>query len=278
MTALPYYGGKSPLKSVSRWIASHLPIDSRAHYIEPFCGMCGLLLSRPAARLETINDRNGRLVNWWRVIRDYPEEFGRQLDWTPQDAKDEFVQAVADLDCTDPIRRAVAYTVVIRSGLTHADGNPHWGRFFSGNTRPRFDSRAVTLLRERLLMVRIENMDAVDLLESVADQDDAVIYCDPPYRTTSTEHYEKATPAPDWGKLAAALEKQRGRVAISGFAGEWDSLRLKGKPQGWPWKTASLSRTSNAINAGNDGHPSGQEKTEVLWMNYDPPQGLLSLD
>ena len=73
LSALAYLGGKSvnATQSTGRWIHSLLPIsNTRSIYVEPFCGMCGVLLQRPPLGCEVINDLNSRLINWWRVIRD----------------------------------------------------------------------------------------------------------------------------------------------------------------------------------------------------------------
>ena len=45
--------------------------------------MAGVLLARAPVKTEILNDLNGRVVNWWRAVRDKPEEFGRLLEFTP---------------------------------------------------------------------------------------------------------------------------------------------------------------------------------------------------
>ena len=56
--SLPYFGGKRGY-GLAEWIASHLPLSDDIAYIEPFAGMAGVLLSRPAVKIEILNDLNG---------------------------------------------------------------------------------------------------------------------------------------------------------------------------------------------------------------------------
>ena len=60
---LPWYGGKYPRNALTKWIVSQIPYERKTLYVEPFCGMCGVLLSRQATATEIINDRNARLIN-----------------------------------------------------------------------------------------------------------------------------------------------------------------------------------------------------------------------
>ena len=68
----PYFGGKRNAAQLV-WDA----LGDPAHYVEPFCGSCAMLLARPAehrGRVETVNDADGMLVNVWRAIRNAPDE------------------------------------------------------------------------------------------------------------------------------------------------------------------------------------------------------------
>jgi DNA adenine methylase len=62
----PYFGGKS---TVADLVWEALGSDVR-HYIEPFCGSAAVLLARPDENigLETINDKDGFVSNFWRAM------------------------------------------------------------------------------------------------------------------------------------------------------------------------------------------------------------------
>lgn len=65
----PYMGGKS---SVAGQVWNRL--GNCPNYIEPFAGSLAVLLSRPhAPGIETVNDADGLLANFWRALRHDPE-------------------------------------------------------------------------------------------------------------------------------------------------------------------------------------------------------------
>ena len=111
-----WVGGKSAYAATGtgKWIAGLLPPPGAAYsYIEPFAGMLGVLLQRQPARREIANDLDGDVINWWRVVRDYPAELGELLDWTPGWSAAMFEEAVANLNHEDPIYRAYYFTLAL---------------------------------------------------------------------------------------------------------------------------------------------------------------------
>lgn len=73
----PYFGGKSK--------AADLVWDrfgDVVNYVEPFFGSGAVLLGRPhAPTIETVNDIDGLLVNFWRAVQYDPESVARNCDW-----------------------------------------------------------------------------------------------------------------------------------------------------------------------------------------------------
>lgn len=73
------------------------------HYVEPFAGSLAVLLARPTApRIETVNDINCFLANFWRALQAKPDEVAGYADWPVNEA---------DLEArhkwlTEPVRRA----------------------------------------------------------------------------------------------------------------------------------------------------------------------------
>ena len=224
---LPYYGGKHTSRALSHWIASHLPTD-RGLYVEPFCGMCGILLLRPPARLEIINDTNGDVVNLWRCLREHHDELERLVVLTPN-SREEFKRAIDYLPSgEDPIRRAHAFHTVLSqsfSSKASAKSCPTWSRTFDpthGNEK-KYIAEGFSALAERLRHVQIENIDALKLLERTASIKDAIIYCDPPYK--SADHRAYGEVSIDWSKFEDLLQSQKGFVALSGYESDgWDRL------------------------------------------------------
>lgn len=62
-----YFGGKS---AVADRVWAALGPDVM-NYVEPFCGSCAVLLLRPggSGHIETVNDADGLLANFWRALK-----------------------------------------------------------------------------------------------------------------------------------------------------------------------------------------------------------------
>ena len=76
--ALRYHGGKWNLAS---WIISHFPVHEC--YVEPFGGAASVLLQKSRSPLEVYNDLDGRVVSFFSVLRERPDELARLLSLTP---------------------------------------------------------------------------------------------------------------------------------------------------------------------------------------------------
>ena len=93
--------------------------------------MAAVMLARPPVQQEILNDRNGRLVNWWRQVRDQPEELGWLVEHTPR-RKAEFAWACQAVD--DPelpaLRRALALHILLDQSISGGDNiKPYsWAR------------------------------------------------------------------------------------------------------------------------------------------------------
>ncbi|XQQ06065.1 MAG: DNA adenine methylase [Leptolyngbya sp. IPPAS B-1204] len=76
--AFGWYGGKF---NHLNWLLPLLP--DVTHYCEPFGGSAAVLLNRKPAPVETYNDLDGEVVNFFRVLRDSQEELIRAIGLTP---------------------------------------------------------------------------------------------------------------------------------------------------------------------------------------------------
>jgi DNA adenine methylase len=78
----PWFGGKSRV--------AHLVWErfgNVANYVEPFAGSLAVLLARPhGPGVETVNDKDAFLCNFWRSIRFDPEATARWADWPVSEA------------------------------------------------------------------------------------------------------------------------------------------------------------------------------------------------
>ena len=78
----PWFGGKSR--------AAHIVwgrFGDVANYIEPFAGSLAVLLARPTPpRIETVNDLDCMVANFWRATQKDPEAVAKFADWPVNEA------------------------------------------------------------------------------------------------------------------------------------------------------------------------------------------------
>lgn len=79
----PWFGGKS-LAAPLIWRA----LGDVPNYVEPFAGSLAVLLGRPrgAGKVETVNDKDGLVSNFWRATRSMPDDVARYADWPVNEA------------------------------------------------------------------------------------------------------------------------------------------------------------------------------------------------
>lgn len=111
MNALINYPG-------SKWgMAEEIVALMQPHrsYLEPFFGSGAVLFNKPPSAIETVNDIDGDIVNFFTVLREQPEELARLIELTPY-ARDVFDDAHQNRGA-DPLDRA--YRFAIRSKMGH---------------------------------------------------------------------------------------------------------------------------------------------------------------
>ena len=78
----PWFGGKSRVAHIVWSRFGDVP-----NYVEPFFGSGAVLLGRPhAPGTETVNDKDGYLVNFWRAIKWNPATTAAWADWPVSEA------------------------------------------------------------------------------------------------------------------------------------------------------------------------------------------------
>jgi site-specific DNA-adenine methylase len=151
--------------------------------VEPFAGAASVLLRKPPARYECLNDLDGEVVGFFRVLRERPGDLVRAVERTP------FARAEVDLACApappglDEVERARRVYVRAwqgRHGLP-ASGRLGW-RFERAATRNRTavddwrDAAHLWAVAERLRRVQLECDDALAVVRRF-DGPDTLFYC-----------------------------------------------------------------------------------------------------
>ena len=257
-----WYGGKFSHLS---WLLPLLP-DCH-HYCEPFAGSAAVLLNRPPAPVETYNDLDGEVVNFFRVLRDAPEPILRAIALTPF-AREEYHDALIPAEGLSAVERARRFFVRARQTRTGLAQTASLGRWANCRDTSRAGMSGVVSrwlgsvdalpeVAARLLRVQIENRPAIDLIR-LNDGPRTLFYCDPPYvhasRGDAKAYGHEITDA-QHRALAEALHAARGKVAISGYrCALMDRLYC-----GWNRYDAPAKQT----------HSVKDERQESLWANYD---------
>lgn len=229
-----YYGGKTTL---APRIAELLP--EHDHYVEPFMGSLAVMLAKEPSAAETVNDLDGDLVNFWKVLRDQPEELERLAMLTPH-SRSEY-EASGDLECDD-LERARRVWVRLTQGRSHSmKPTGWWQRKASAGHSPSayIESYAARMaaVGQRMSRVTIENRDAIDLVREYGTEPSVCIYADPPYLgSTRAANYRVEMLEDELHvKLAEALRGCKASVVLSGYASPlyeelypgWHRMELK---------------------------------------------------
>jgi DNA adenine methylase len=266
MTAPPfaYFGGKM---SMADRIVALLP--PHGHYVEPFAGSLAVLLAKPQADHETVNDLDGALMTFWRVLRDRPDELARACALTPH-ARAEHAASYDQPDGLDELELARRVWVQLsqgRAGTRRKTGWRHYVQPKGGNSMPDYllgYVNRLTAIVERLHHVSLEARPALDLIERYGREPGVLLYCDPPYlasaRGWGNNYKVEMRTENEHAELAAALRNCDAAVVLSGYPSPlYDDLYA-----GWH-RTELAAWTGNGIRG--DATKTDGNRTEVLWCN-----------
>ena len=272
--AIPFHGGKSRMAAE---IVSLFPPHQVC--VEPFAGSAAVILAKPPATHEILNDVDSLLVNFYRVLRERPEELEYACRLTPY-AREEFTRADLTEDGLTDVKRARRYWVRLSQSFAHtASDQTGWStsiRRGSNNARTAWNRiERFRDIADRLSTVTLEHRDALECITAY-DVDGGVIYADPPYLLTSRSGSGLRRPAGDYRHeftserdhrdLAEVLHQCQSTVVLSGYASPlYDELYPD-----WHHTTYRVLRRTSNGRSGVQTHV-----TEHLWSNRRLAAGTL---
>jgi DNA adenine methylase len=253
---------------IAPWIISHFPAHD--FYIEPFGGSAAVLLRKsPAPMGEVYNDKYGRALNVFRVLRDpqLARRLMRMLRFTPY-SHEEFLAARVEADgIVEDARRMLVAGLQGFGSTTAAGGKKQAGwrrdtRIDDGRNKRNTPSiwldtwRHVTEWADRLRGVYLENEEAVDVIRRW-DSQRALFYCDPPYvhttrPSTAGRGYCHEMSDDQHRELSGVLRACKGMVVLSGY----DCPLYRELYSDW-------TCAQKAARANNSREP----RMETLWLN-----------
>lgn len=257
--AIRWYGGKWRLATkiipFIMWTPHH-------HYVEVFGGGAGVLLRKPRSEVETYNDLDGQIVNYFRCLREDPERLINLISLTPF-SLEEYELALTDPTPADPYERARRFYTKAQQGRGggSAKYRSGWRRYKTpaGNTPPAVTwDRVEHLFRvaKRFKQVQIEQSPALELIERY-DRPDTLFYLDPPYppecrsRQWGNRGYAHEMTHKDHYDLGQLVHEIKGHTIIScRHCPQYDEMYND-------WRHIDLSAYEDC----------NQPVTEVLWFS-----------
>lgn len=265
-----YYGGK---QGMAARLVELMP--SHRVYIEPFFGSGAVFFAKHPSAHEILNDVDDRIVTFFRVLRDRPEDLIRVCSLTPY-SRTEFARALESTD--DELERARRFWVRVNQSFAKtARENTGWS-ITTARTQSTPGSVSGRLSRfaecaERLSGATIENRDAIELLERFGTTEDTVVYADPPYLGSTRSSaaaslgysggdYSHDMPSViDHERLAACLHSLKATVILSGYPSElYEDLY-------GDWHQVDVHVAAHSSNAARADRG---RRIERIWLNREP--------
>lgn len=262
LIAFGWYGGKY---SHLDWLLPLLP--ECYHYCEPFGGSAAVLLNREASAIETYNDIDGEVVNFFRVLRNQKSKLIKLIALTPFSREEYFLAISSNGNKISDLERARRFYIRARQTRTGLAQKATIGRWANCKNTSRSGMSGVVSrwlgsvedLPEivlRLIRVQIENRPAVDVIQ-LYDSPETLFYCDPPYIHSTRgdkNAYGFEMSIEEHNKLAEVLRKCEGKVVISGY----NCKEMNELYKGWTKVDAPVKKC----------HSAKTERKESIWINY----------
>ena len=209
-------------------------------YLEPYFGSGAVLFNKSRSDIETINDLDENVVNFFQWLKNDPEKLAHELWYIPY-SHSVYNNAVQN-KAQNSLEQAVNYCVMLNMGHGFRTGGPAsgWKSDIHG--------------RERAY----ECMPALELIPKYRYKD-VLLYLDPPYVLSSRAgglQYAKEMSDADHEKLLEVILDHPGPVVLSGYDSDLYRNMLK------DWHRIELEGRTQCH----------ARRTEVIWTNYIPPQ------
>ena len=267
---LKWHGGKHYLAGR---IVDLMP--PHTHFVEPYAGGLAVLLAKdPNGISEVVNDLDGRLTNFWRVLQDAAMfgDFHRLVEAIPfsevewREAKENSAVARSLLTKNELIRDAAEFFVLCRQSL--AGRMKGFASLSRSRTRRNMNEQAsawisaldgLPAVHARLRRVVVLCRPAIEVLRT-EDSQDSLFYLDPPYlkeTRSAPDIYGFEMSRADHSELLTLIKTLCGKVMISGYPSELYDATLA------EWTRHTFDLPNNAA-AGK----SKDRETEVIWCNF----------
>jgi DNA adenine methylase len=261
-TPIKYFGGKG---TMFKNIIKHFPEQGTYNtYIEPFGGSFSVGLKKPETENEIYNDLEQNVYSLYKVLsdKDLFEQFKFKCDLVhfSEDLRKEYKEKLKEEQSI--VDRAFHFFYVNRTSRNGIGGitlNTTIRRKMSKSTSDFLSAiDRLPELHQRLSKIIMLNRDGIGLIEKY-NQDNILIYCDPPYvhSTRTDTRYNVDMVDKQHEKFLDVVIKSKSKILISGYDCEmYNRLTENGFEK--------INFEVNTI----DGTFKKKTKVETLWKNY----------
>lgn len=241
--------------SMADFIISMMPPHTT--YVEPYFGSGAVFFNKPQSKVETINDLDSRVINFFKVCRDQPNELAQAIELTPLSREEHEMAYMPSADPVEDARRFMVRSWQAIGGKTsdrtgwRSNIDKVGGKIGEWN---HLDDR-IMAVAARLKDAQIEHQPALQILDRY-NRPGVLAYVDPPYllSTRTKRHYAVEMTDADHEALLDTLVDFKGKAIISGYPSSMYDSYLAG------WHKRYFDAHAEA----------GQKRTEVLWCNFEP--------
>jgi DNA adenine methylase len=257
-TPITYYGGKQNL------VKTILPlIPEHTCYVEPFFGGGAVFFKKEPSKVEVINDINGFVINFYKVLKHNFDELKYLLEETLY-SRQQYREArniFKNQNDFDNVKKAWSFWILTQMSYGHIINE---GLGFGKNTnnpviniKNKIDNFTKDYC-ERLKLTQIECDDAFKVINRF-DDENAFFYCDPPYYDSDCRGY-KGYALNDYEDLLKTLSNIKGKFLLSSYPSDiLEEYIIKNK-----WE--KMEKNMNIDMSKNK--KERKYKTEVLIANY----------
>ena len=264
--AFGWYGGKF---SHLDFLIPLLPRDA-THFCDVFGGSAAVLLNVEPYAVETYNDIDSELVNFFQTLRNQRGKLVKAIGLTPF-SREELKLACQTAEIVSKLERARRFYIrarQTRTGLAQTSSEGRWAHcvltsragMAGAVSRWLGSVEGLPEIAQRLQRVQIENAPAVEVIQRY-DTPETLFYVDPPYvhsvrGDTSAYGFEMTDEA--HRELADCLNSIRGRAVLSGYRTDLYDRVFK------DWHRVDADeRRCNSV---------GTMRKESAWLNFRPPR------
>lgn len=231
-------------------------------YTEAFAGGAALYWAKEPSAVEVLNDINGNLINFYRVLKNDFNALETRVQATVHSRElFDFASIVYDYpNFFDPIERAWALWIKSKMGFaSKLDGTFGYDKQDGGVAKKINGAKALFTvdLSKRIEQTQIECTSALRIIKS-RDTNRTFHFIDPPYINSDCGHYSGTFNLADFEELLTLLTTLEGKFMLTMFPHEVLYSYIKAHK----WRVVEVERTISASKIKR------RKQVELIIMNY----------